>query len=409
VKTHTPHMYLLVSLLASLALLTQCDNSCRPPTLDLDAESSASLALLQAGVSQARRLARSARLPPLRPVGRSYYSEDPKRSAEWFNRYFGGRSDKSPFAFHEQAAEVSVVAKDADKGPIRIMFVRPQSTTGINDFVETVQDEWQKVMDKEFMYSPWIDFHDGLSWRIMNLSNLHADNVRWQSYNDVNRFIVPGTTWTFELVAINFHENPPVAESLADYGHWMSTRYPDPDKCRNKTDNLDAANTKRMWWKSTYAVKNASAAADFAIQALGAELTYCPYPYPATEGCTGAMWVKIPGPDNEEFDMHFVESFEYPSGNHSIQELHEFVDDKMSVQPGGCFDSSLYNSLVYEADTLDPFLERLDTLKTPYALTKLDDLGKHSLIFAFPGNSAVVVQILGNATKATPQLLKPCD
>jgi len=145
-------------------------------------------------------------------------------------------------------------------------------------------------------------------------------------------------------------------------------------------------------FKITYAVANASAALDFATGVLGATERSCPLPYPPTvtdEGLpvSGAKWTYL----NDELQMHFVESGD--KAQHArIAEFHNLGKSKAEGLKNGCLSAFFLNNMNFYVGTLDPFIDKLEERQVPYLATKNGN-GDYALIFAFPGNEAVVFQL----------------
>lgn len=146
-----------------------------------------------------------------------------------------------------------------------------------------------------------------------------------------------------------------------------------------------------LWWKSTFAVVNAYEAEKFAMEVLGATDSYCPFPYPPNVSCTGALWSRAVAQGDTNWELHFVEMFE--SAGHEIAvKYHEYHAQQAEALKKGCMMDSLYDNIAFTASTLDPFVQRLEKAKTPYLAMKTS-AGRYALIFAFPGNEGIVVQL----------------
>ena len=82
--------------------------------------------------------------------------------------------------------------------------------------------------------------------------------------------------------------------------------YENPDKCRNNSNDEFPT---RTFWKSTFAVLNARAAQEFALDVLGAQelVGENPYPWPPQAGCIAVQWAGLQQAGGEVFQLHFVE------------------------------------------------------------------------------------------------------
>jgi len=164
-----------------------------------------------------------------------------------------------------------------------------------------------------------------------------------------------------------------------------------------------------LWWKSTYAVADAYKAMTFAEDVLGSTKGYCPFPYPPTDKCTGALWLEVAPEGDKTFEMHFVEMYD---GKQQIVEFHEYHAQQAKALSKGCMQASLYDNLAMNVATLDPFVRRLQKSDTPFLAMKVGD--RYALIFAFPGNEAVVMQLQSDVLTAVEAMdpeavAKACD
>mmetsp|Transcript_45413 Transcript_45413/g.106247 ORF Transcript_45413/g.106247 Transcript_45413/m.106247 type:complete len:400 (-) Transcript_45413:74-1273(-) len=344
----------------------------------------------------------AASTPSLKPLGHSFYSTDPARSAAWWLRYStsqalpaessGSRLNLIGLAESEEASAVQV--QDSE-GPIKQLhfFKTPSSRSterlAMQDFVKAAELSWDSVMHRQQLYSPWTDFHVGHKMKTMKPRQFQEDDVPYQYYIPdpdlsrgwrIIRAYVPNTTWTVEWLA-EFYDLE--KEELNEA--WQTK---DPDHCRGQ-DDRDKRDT---WWKSTFGVANASLARDFAIQVLGAAPAGQPFPWPPRPDCLAAQWVTLPY-DGEEWralQMHFVENPVYSCTLHDLPELLRHQREFVRSHPD-CINSFMLNSLVLETRSLDPFIRRLAATSTPHFVFKVSDV--YALVFSFPGNEMVTLQI----------------
>eukprot|EP00933_Yihiella_yeosuensis_P081196 TRINITY_DN94757_c0_g1_i1.p1 TRINITY_DN94757_c0_g1~~TRINITY_DN94757_c0_g1_i1.p1 ORF type:complete len:495 (+),score=66.16 TRINITY_DN94757_c0_g1_i1:67-1551(+) len=350
-------------------------------------------------------------LPVITPTSRTYYSSDPQISADWWLRYIRGTRIVDPWWKTDPACAETVAVELQYQGEtMTMLFIKDKvkATGELNPdvFVNSSDREWGKVMDRIMDYSPWVDFHDGMTWSILDIDALARDNVLYQRYLDVVlRLNVPRTVWTLELVMINQGSPPPIPMTEKGKQSWLTSLYNNPDSCRNS----EAPNATHFWWKSTFAAADPVAAVKFATQVLGAVQIESPYPWPPVENCTAALWVRFPTNDGSHgIEFHFVESLEYPPGSPSIADFHHYQNALRDLEKGR-FDRYLYNSIVFRAPSLDPFIERLNHVKCPFLLLDLkNDL--FSLYFVFPGNGAIAMQIhSSHVTLAGPRPYSSCS
>ncbi|CAE7161988.1 unnamed protein product [Symbiodinium necroappetens] len=359
--------------------------------------------------------------PALKPVGHSFYSTDPARSAAWWLRY--STSQLLPAAFQSrlnlvglaESEEASAVQLRDSDGPIKQLhfFKAPnsRSTEGLamEDFVKAAELSWDSVMQWQQLYSPWTDFHVGLKVDTMRADHLQEDNYSFQYYvpklaNEswnckVIRAYIPNTTWTVE-----WHADL-LSPRLLDQEFLESRRTEDPDHCRG----FEGPEMRETWWKSTFAVANASAARDFAIKVLAAVPRGEPYPWPPQPDCIAAQWVTLPDDGAGErtpVQLHFVEDGIYSSILHGLPELLQYQRDFVRSHQD-CINSFMLNNLVLETASLDPFIRRLAETLTPHFVFQVSD--GFALIFSFPGNEMVTLQIRSrHSSLVSPTPVKFC-
>lgn len=364
-----------------------------------------SLSLLQS------RLSLEPGLPPLKVVARSYYSSDPSESAGFVHRYLNGELDlnaKPPFA-PPGSTSAAAFLDGWNTYYMKGSAASPEAERAVEDIKST----WSKALAKQ-SWTSWGDFHDG-TYYSFNLTNAYRDGLaNWVHAlpYDLGRFLIPGTTWTYEalpfpykkIVVLDCEDGTRQNWTITSKGDWISTTSEEPcnqaalDYFSENTwfieeperDNSDdGSHTLSFWWKVTYAVANASSARDFAVDVLGAQIRACPFPYPPnrTLGSNGAYWLEvIPG----GLEFHFVESGN--STEHQvIQNYHDLHAEKTRKLTSGCLHQLLYNNVIFDVDTLDPFVQKLDSWQAPYLAVQNGNA--YSLFFAFPGNEAVAIHL----------------
>jgi len=383
------------------------------------------LSLLQKQIALAPDSAEES-LPTLTLLGRSFYSSDPEASAKFMERYFSGEvvGNKANLATVPGAVTAGAFLKSrTDAGDYTMLFAKGKNQ-------DAVMDKYAKTAELDFnvQTSPKVQgwsylgyFHDGLADYCFNLSNAAADQLKFFHHGSVTRNYLTGTAYTFEL-KMAFAEDADL-ESGVDYGFAVESAS-DMEYLTNHTWELDepcrmsmeeeaqhaeesgGANND-LWWKSTYSVANAYKAMKFAEDVLGATKGFCPFPYPPTDECTGALWLEVAPEGDKTFKMHFVEMFhEYD------KKFHEYHAEQAKALSKGCMQASLYDNLAMSVATLDPFVRRLQKSDTPFLAMKVGD--RYALIFAFPGNEAVVMQLQSDVLTAVEAMdqeavAKACD
>mmetsp|Transcript_61049 Transcript_61049/g.126451 ORF Transcript_61049/g.126451 Transcript_61049/m.126451 type:complete len:403 (-) Transcript_61049:148-1356(-) len=398
--------FLLVLVFGYLPLWTHCD---------VCEEDEVKVLLLQTQV----RIEPST--PSLKPLGHSFYSTDPARSAAWWLRYSSSQAvpaasqsllDVVGLAEAEEASAVQVRDSEGPAGQLYFLKVpswrSPQNLT-MADFVKAAEMSWATVMTRRQLYSPWTDFHVGLKVDTMRADHFQEDNQSFQYYIPklaseswnckVIRAYIPNTTWTVEWHADLLSPRLLTQELLE------SRRTEDPDHCRGS----EGPEMRETWWKSTFAVANASAARDFAIKVLAAVPRGEPYPWPPQPDCIAAQWVTLPDDgvgERTPMQMHFVEDRVYSSIWHGVPELLQYQRDFVRSHPN-CINSFMLNNLILETGSLDPFIRRLAETSTPHFVFQVS--GTFALIFSFPGNEMVTLQIRSrHSSLVSPTPVKFC-
>jgi len=338
--------------------------------------------------------------PLLKPIGRSFFSEDPANSAKWWLRYSTSEqlpSEKMMTVGLDQSSEsAAVVVKSLEGEEVEKLYFlnvnndwKSHSNLSMKDFVQAAKLSWGSVMKREQLYSPWTDFHDGHIVETLRFDHLEMDMQPFQLYDSgiVQRAYIPNTTWTMEWRVDSLFDL--VFPSSAEYGELV--KFTSPDKCRNFfNDEIP----ERAYWKTTFPVLNASAAMEFALDVLhGKRLEKeNPYPWPRQPGCIAVQWASLPQAAGAAFQMHFVEDFVYDTVLHSIPEFLQYQQDFLQTDVSkGCINSFMLNNLILETDSLDPFARRLDELSVPYFVFAIED--RYALLFSFPGNEGVTLQL----------------
>jgi len=376
-------------------------------------------------------------LPKLQPVGRSFYSSDPDASANFVNRYLNSNPEAN--------GDMFVSAPGAKAAGTYLSGWRYRFIQGNDPVMESTarefEDTWEAALTKR-TWTAWGDFHDGTFWNL-NLTNAMADNVTnwvYSSYSPegFSRWYIPGTTYGHEGqdgpdkkavgmepgVDLNCQDkddqrlvyNRSSQEVWQAYGEEGNLEEPcDPDAqayLRKQTWPIDEPGRRSIGgviekvvptnlFKITYGVPNASKARDFATEVLGATDKECVFPYPPTKledgtPVNGAKWLYV----NDWLQMHLVESGD--EAQHArISEYHKLGESKAEHLRNGCLHAFFLNHIIFQVDTLDPFIDKLEERQVPYLATKNGN-GDYALIFAFPGNEAVVIQLSSqHLTKAS--------
>ena len=133
--------------------------------------------------------------PSLTPIGRSFWSEDPQKSAKWWLRYSKATelSKPKPIVGLGPSSRAVTVERfgDESQSPVENLYFltspdwkSPKSGLGMKDFVKAAELSWASVMQRHQLYSPWTDFHDGLRVHTLYWEHLEKDRHPYQLYND---------------------------------------------------------------------------------------------------------------------------------------------------------------------------------------------------------------------------------
>ena len=259
---------------------------------------SCDISLLQAELRLDGRAARATGTRPdpaplLKPIGRSFFSEDPANSAKWWLRY--STSEKVPpekmvtVGLDQSSESAAVMVKSLGGEDVEKLYFfnvnndwKSSSNLTMKDFVQAAKLSWGSVMKREQPYSPWTDFHDGHMRETLKFDQLEKDMQPFQFYDTgyVQRAYIPNTTWTMEWRFDSFSDL--VFPSSVEYAELVT--FKSPDKCRNLSNDEFP---ESAYWKSTFPVLNASAAMEFALDVLHAKPLEKenPYPWPRQPGC----------------------------------------------------------------------------------------------------------------------------
>jgi len=354
-------------------------------------------------------------LPVLTLLGRSFYSDDPEASAKFMERYFSGQvvGNVANLATVPGAVTAGAFLKSrTEAGDYTMLFARNKNQDQeMHKFALTAELDFNsQTSPKVNGWSHWGDLHDGLADYGFNLSNAAADQLQFFHHGTVTRNYLPGTAYTFELKQAfessldNNWDFGFAVESKSDLEYLREHTWELDEPCRTSMEEeaqhamASGGANVHLWWKSTYAVADAYKAMTFAEDVLGATKGYCPFPFPPTDKCTGALWLEVAAEGDKTFEMHFVEMYAAYDGHQQIVDFHKYHAQQAKALSKGCMQASLYDNLAMNVATLDPFVRRLQKSDTPFLAMKVDD--RYALIFAFPGNEAVVMQLQSDVLTA---------
>lgn len=340
----------------------------------------------------------------LRPLGHSYFSVDPVKSASFFTNYLGAKEVSQNVTSNLSCAEVAAV----EYGNSTVIFVKDKvklaGPTPASAAVSAATAAWDEVtVTRETNYSQWIDFHDGFDVSVgIDVDRLLADNISLQVYhnalsqfpNAIVRFPLPGTSWTLEKLGVWPLD---VAKKIERFN------MKNPDSCRNLSRGPPHSAFTNSWWKATFATPDPEAATEFAVKVLGATAVESPYPWPPKANCTIARWVWF---KKAGFMLHFVKSQEWPTPGLSVSQYAKYQESLRNLR-GGVFDQHMYNNLILWTDSLDAFVTRLRSLSVPFLAFQLGG-GLYAVFVDIPGNGVTLQIRSTHLTVMTPPVFDAC-
>lgn len=329
------------------------------------------------------------------PIGRTFLSTNPAASAQFLLEYYNAELVELAACTGANRAAVAMPhVYDDDRGsPLLIVFIEDWTMPAGEVDVEAIVGGVNFTLEEASsgLGNLWfqLDNHDG-----------------WYNgfvVNSVTRMIVDGVpvigVWHDKGGGFEGH-----ADALVQIPHTFQTimmhldtvpeglRLVCQDDCRD-VDKLE--HYQNSWWKSTFSAANPAAALDFAVNVLGASRKECPYRLDASHKCTSAAWVELPG---SNFQVHFVRASgdqRYPgemdSFNQQVQKLRNMT--------AGAFDRFMYNSLMLRVSTLDPWIERLQTLGLPFLVMQASR-AEYALFLNIPEND-ITIQLRSNHSSAS--------
>jgi len=380
-------------------------------------------------------------LPELTVVGKSYFSLNALESAGWFSKYVSAELEINPEITVKPPGSIVVGAYISSEkngqegkypGDYKLVFMEGTATDPDSIYLaEKLKSQWAAAL-QERRWSAYGDFHDGTHTLPFNFTRAALDNLShdWfydplpQSGGALARFYVPGLTWTWEFwdpdatagLFVNRDDGTPehlvytddkwmtadgtLPSKSAAFNHLDEHTWHLPQSDRNDTWDQDP-HTNSLWWKVAYGVSNASMAREFALDVIGAKKRSCPYSYPPDlqTGASGGYWTYAIAKSEGGMEMHFIESG-VPSEHDVIAEYHTIMAEKAKGLALGCWHPLLYNTLIFDVDTLDPFVNKLNSWGSTF-LAIQNGSNDYALIIPFPQNEGVVVQLRSSVLTAT--------
>lgn len=364
-------------------------------------------------------------LPVLTPMAHNFFSTDASKSAAFMLRYFAKTKLVDNGARCVDCKNIAIVEYcPRDDVPCMTMkFIEataaPAGLIPMQDFVKSADESWSRVgaaatSEAHLVdYSPWLDFHDGISGDDFQAELAIQDGIMLQKYSigHVLRVPLPHTTFTLELIIFDTTQTA----KLLDYAGVKG-----PDLCRYNEKGLEGTKSKKtFWWKSTYAAPEPDVAAEFVVHALGARQVTSPFTN--EEGrqdgkqCPIVRWLVLPAnpltiteeqalkplDENQDYPeglmLHFVKNRGWPESNPSIKSIDRFAEhqEKLRDLNADVVDQYMYNNIELQAESLDPFLTRFRRLDIPYIGRTSPKL--YSVYISVPKNGIVIKIASSNA------------
>jgi len=332
----------------------------------------------------------------LLPLGRTFLSTDPAASAEFMVKFYNAESVALPPCAGTSRAAVRML----DMAAV-IVFVKDDSLPiGDVDLGGLIRSMNKTLVSAASgtnnVYSFHLDSHDG--WNVGTLlgglEDISASRPVAGYYHDTSFLVetgisreidalvqIPQTIQTIQMHADDSGPIPPVAQL----------------DCRADVSAREVG----AWWKSTFSAANPEAAADVAVNVLGASRVDCPYPPVAGPNCTAAIWLMLPG---SYFALHFVKSQGYQAYPGEMQAFTRQVRSLRNLTAGR-LDRFMYNSLMFRVSSLEPFVQRVQALGLPFLVVSTGP-EEQALFLDVPEND-IIIQLrskrVGVASQALPE------
>ena len=116
-------------------------------------------------------------------------------------------------------------------------------------------------------------------------------------------------------------------------------------------------------------------------------------------GGSGGFWTYAIAKSEGGMEMHFIESG-VSSEHDVIVEYNAIMAEKAKGLALGCWHPLLYNTLIFDVDTLDPFVNKLNSWKSTF-LAIQNGSDDYALVIPFPQNEGVVVQLRSSVLTST--------
>jgi len=263
------------------------------------------------------------------------------------------------------------------------------------------------------------DNHDGWLSEVGSIEKAIADGVPVAGFyhtpgdpNDYDALVqIPHTMQTIQMHPFSptsispvfqgdCRSDGPSSDSGSDSGYDSSSTESSAD---SSTHNLPEDRAEPpVWWKSTFAATNPDAAANLAVNVLGAHPSVSPYDSVTGPTCTTAVWLRMSG----NFGLHFVKS---PRFQNYEGEMQDFTQQVRSLRnlTAGKLDRFVYNSLMFKVDSIDPYVDRVKQLNLPFLVVSAGS-EEQVLLLDVPENDFTIQLRSKHSSEASQMLPEWC-
>jgi len=318
------------------------------------------------------------------PIGHTLISTDPDASAAFLIKYYSAKRVQLPECNHAVRAAVQMPPSLSGGGPSPLyVFVHDGSLpAGALDF-EALVSSINVTLTQAHLglttYSFFLDNHDGIKDRYMRKAAEYLSDIG--------------------MPVAGYSHGPGSADPLVQIPHTMKTLQVHEDTTPKSIVEVSMMDDCRQWggsgdmhgwWKSTFFAADPEAAASFAVTILGALRIDAPYESntDVLPTCTAGTWVRLPGTPSE-FQLHFVRLStlyqKFPG------EMDAYTQQVRSLRnlSAGTLDHNMYNTLMLDVHSLDPFVQRLKMLSMPVLASRTGPQG-FALFLDFPENDIII-------------------
>jgi len=355
---------------------------------------------------------------PLDRLGRTFLSVDPLASAKFLVRYYQAEMVTLPACASAERAAVRMptqYASDTDLLPV-IVFIKDESLPvgdlNLGGLIGSMNETLARAasgVDNSYVFH--FDNHDGWRSGVGSIEKAIADGVPVAGFyhtpgdpDDYDALVqIPHTMQTIQMRYFSPQISPVFQGDCRGDGTSSdsgSDSELDSSSTESSADSITGyrPEEQRVWWKSTFAATNPDAAANLAVNVLGAHPSVSPYDSVTGPTCTTAVWLRMSG----NFGLHFVKS---PRFQNYEGEMQDFTQQVRSLRnlTAGKLDRFVYNSLMFKVDSIDPYVDRVKQLNLPFLVVSAGP-EEQVLLLDVPEND-FTIQIRSKHSSEASQML----